>query len=173
MTGNCNKTATSLFIPSQRVMTTRKNALPDTLIRRVRGTWPDGRPRLDSDGSQEAAGAFARVPAQGLSPRKKIRQIRDNTGPFSSGAPGRSGADSDGPPSEQWETEMIPCPGKPDPAEDLVLMELPAEAAVFYRKMVEDAAAEMEAAVKELGIPVAPPPPASGSFREVRGNYPL
>lgn len=51
---------------------------------------------------------------------------------------------------------MIPCPGKPDPAEDLVLMELPAEAAVFYRKMVEDAAAEMEAAVKELGIPVAP-----------------
>lgn len=66
---------------------------------------------------------------------------------------------------------MIPCPGKPDPAEDLVLMELPAEAAVFYRKMVEDAAAEMEAAVKELGIPVAPPPPASGAFREVRGNY--
>ena len=55
---------------------------------------------------------------------------------------------------------MIPCPGKPDPAEDLVLMELPAEAAVFYRKMVEDAAAEMEAAVKELGIPVAPPPPS-------------
>lgn len=60
---------------------------------------------------------------------------------------------------------MIPCPGKPDPAEDLVLMKLPAEAAVFYRKMVEDAAAEMEAAVKELGIPVAPPPPAGPSVR--------
>ena len=152
MTGNCNKTATSLLIPSQRVMTTRKNALPDTLIIRVRGTWPDGRPRLDSDGSQEAAGAFARVPAQGLSPRKKIRQIRDNTGPFSSGAPGRSGADSDGPPSEQWETEMIPCPGKPDPAEDLIPAELTAEDVEVYRKMVEEAADGMEALWKELGI---------------------
>ena len=114
MTGNCNKTATSLLIPSQRVMTTRKNALPDTLIIRVRGTWPDGRPRLDSDGSQEAAGAFARVPAQGLSPRKKIRQIRDNTGPFSSGAPGRSGADSDGPPSTAsllfYSFSVVPAP---------------------------------------------------------------
>ena len=47
---------------------------------------------------------------------------------------------------------MIPCPGKPDPAEDLIPAELTAEDVEVYRKMVEEAADGMEALWKELGI---------------------
>jgi len=51
MTGNCNKTATKESYYRQGFMTTPEKPLPDTLIKRVAGRFPEGRACLGRKGT--------------------------------------------------------------------------------------------------------------------------